>query len=120
MLGQTFGRGCHYVVMTFRSHLAKDIIASAETLSDCYRLPHISESHLVLLAEAWDVLADIELLQANLAGSLTWEPNAGGTSLLDELRQECATLRDRASGLGLSCLASRLQTLGDLLTSARR
>ncbi|MDN3496928.1 hypothetical protein QL996_13380 [Planococcus sp. APC 4015] len=85
-----------------------------EALLDGYRVPPLSESHLILRHEAWDLLADIDQLQADLAGSRTWDRGEDGRALRSEMRQACETLSIRADEIGLKSASVRLVELGEL------
>lgn len=101
--------------MTPLRRLARQSSRSANRLLDAYRLPHISESHFIISPEAWDFLADLDQLQADLAGSLTWEPNSAGGSRRAEIRNTCLALSTRAASIGLEDVSAGLRALGDAL-----
>lgn len=95
--------------------MARESNRSAEVLLDGYRLPPISESHLMVSPEAWNVLVDVDQLQADLAGSRTWERGADGIALRSVMHLTCATLSVRAADAGLESVSVRLVALGELL-----
>jgi hypothetical protein len=75
-------------------------------------MPGIAESHFILSPDAWDLLADIDFLQARLAGSRAWERDMAGEGLRAEIAQACTALSLRAADLGLDALSGRLARLG--------
>lgn len=92
---------------------------SEELLVD-YRIPHIAESHLILSPEAWDLIADIDLLQANVAGSRTWERNEEGALLRAQSALMARMLARHTTEHGLVAAADRLLALAEVIESADR
>lgn len=105
---------CQYVEMNLR-RLARDSNRSAHSLLDDYRLPPLGESHSIVTPEVWEMLVDIDLLQASIAGSRTWESGANGSALRAEIRTTCAALGGCAMRAGLESVSTRLAALGALL-----
>jgi hypothetical protein len=90
---------------------ARSANASASELLNCYRLPPIHQSHSIVRTEAWELLADVDALQAELAGSLMWERGREAASRRAEVRRVCATMAARSGELGLDRLSVRLAHL---------
>jgi hypothetical protein len=92
---------------------------SEELLVD-YRFPHIAESHLILSPAAWNLIADIDLLQASVAGSRTWERNAEGALLRAQSALRARVLARHTTDHGLLAAADRLLGLAEVIESADR
>ena len=92
---------------------------SEELLAD-YRIPHISRSHLILSAAAWNLIADIDLLQARVAGSRTWERNDEGVLLRARIAVDVGKLARSATEHGLTAASERLLGLAMVIESAGR
>jgi hypothetical protein len=86
------------------------ILSESDAVLRGSRLPDIALSDHVLSPAAWELLADIDGLQADLAGSRTWDPGAGGSRI--QMADLAARLSARASRLGLVEIAERLRDLG--------
>ena len=92
----------------------------SEELLAYYRIPHISRSHLILSAAAWDLIAEIDLLQAKVAGSRTWELNEVGALLRAGIALEARELAQDATHRGMAEASDRLLGLAAIIESAGR
>ena len=83
----------------------------ADELLDGCGLPSIADSWMIVSAEAWDLLADIDALQAGLAGSRTWRRTGEGRRLRFELHGEALMLAAALAELGLVDVAVGLSDI---------
>lgn len=85
-----------------RSRRARGRIGdAAEGLLSDHGLPHLSQSRLIVHPDMWDQLADIDLLQAGLAGSATWGRGSAGRRLRQELAGEALLIAVAVAERGL-------------------
>jgi len=68
--------------------------------------------------DTWEFLADVDQLQADLAGSRTWERDEASIALRVEIRNACTVLSGKSATLGRDVLTARIAALGDFLSTA--
>ena len=86
-------------------------LAAAGLLAD-HRLPGMASSWMIVHPEMWELLVDLDALQAGLAGSRTWRRTREGRRLRRELSGECLLLADALADLDLVDVAVGLSDLG--------
>ncbi|QMU97789.1 hypothetical protein FVO59_11660 [Microbacterium esteraromaticum] len=75
------------------------------------RLPPIEDSWMIVHPETWELLVDLDALQAGLAGSSTWRRTTEGGRIRRELAGEALLLADALAELGLVDVAVGLSDL---------
>lgn len=92
------------------------VIAASEALLDYYRLPPISEAHYILDGEMWELVVDIDQLQADLAGSRTWADGDIARALRMKFSNDAQRIADAVRAFGLEQTADSLGTISAELT----
>ena len=72
----------------------------------------MASSWMIVHPEMWELLVDLDALQAGLAGSRTWRRTREGRRLRRELSGECLLLTDALADLDLVDVAVGLSDLG--------
>jgi len=76
----------------YPSKMISAIMDAAESILDAYRIPPISLSHFVLEPHLWEILAEIDLLQAGVEGGRTWRLTGEGNGIRRALASESRRL----------------------------
>lgn len=95
-----------------RSRRARSQIhRAAQGLLVDHRLPAIGDSWMIVHPQMWELLVDLDALQAGLAGSETWRRSVEGRRIRRELSGEALLLADALADLGLVDVAVSLADL---------
>ncbi|WP_435744016.1 hypothetical protein [Microbacterium sp. PMB16] len=89
------------------------IAQTADSLLREFALPPISESHFILHPDMWELLADIDTLQAGLAGSRTWGRTERGHHWRHRLAAEARRIAREVVRFGVWNAATELQQIAD-------
>lgn len=87
------------------------ITRTADSLLREFAFPPISESHLILHPELWELLADIDAFQAGLAGTETWRRTEEGHVRLNRLAAEARRIAREIVRFDVWHTAAELQQL---------
>lgn len=91
----------------------KKAIRMAHGLLHPYRIPPISDSHYILAPQLWELIVEIDQLQADLSGSATWGLGSSSQGLRAKTAAAARRLSAEMRYYDLSDVSDGLMSVAD-------